>query len=156
MLNFNQNHLAADLTAISQKNQKAKKSGKVMLSGIILSAVLLLSGCGKTNEEVRNEVATTTPITAIIMVNGNAMIVDLQSYEKASRHTAATLNAVANDRTWSLYTTTGDTLLVDYSSVQFIQGENSHEKAETIAEALVGETGQITCYDEVQTYGKTR
>jgi len=60
------------------------------------------------------------------------------------------------DRTWVLYTSTGDKLVVDYDSVKFIDGENSHEKAETIAQALISESGQITCYDEVQSYGKTR
>ena len=160
MLEFNQEHKVADLSAIKSKTEKARKTGKVMLCGIMLSAVLLLSGCGNEVTNTNQQTDVVQPITsstAIIMENGNAMIVDLQSYDKyigdmgASRH-----STYAEDRTWILYTSTGDKLLVDYDSVKFIEGEDSHEKAETIAQALISENGQVTCYDEVQSYGKTR
>jgi len=144
MLEFNQNHKVIDSSAIKSKTEKARKTGKVMVYGILLSGVLLLSGCRKNKEE--QPIITST---AIIMENGNAMIVDLQSYEHSSVD-------YRDEKMWFLYTSTGDRLLVDFTSVQFIDGENSHEKAETIAQALIGENGQLTCYDEVQSYGKTR
>lgn len=160
MLEFNQDHKVADLSAIKTKTKNAKKTGKVMLSGILLSAVLLLSGCGNertnTNQQP-NIVQPTTSSTAIIMENGNAMVVDLQSYDKyANTKNSNSIDNYVQDRIWVLYTTTGDKLLVDFDSVKFIEGEDSHEKAETIAQALINENGQVTCYDEVQGYGKTR
>lgn len=162
MLEFNQEHKVADLSAIKSKNEKAKNVGKVMLCGIALSAVLLLSGCDNSNTNTNNDVQSNVvdPVitsSAIIMENGNAMIVDLQSYKKYINDMGSGQgDCIANDRTWVLYTTTGDKILVDFDSVKFIEGEDSHEKAETIAQSLISENGQITCYDEIQTYGKTR
>ena len=158
MLEFNQEHKAADLSAIKSKTEKVKNAGKVMLCDITLSAVLLLSGCSNTNTDVQsNAVEPTITSSAIVMENGNAMIVDLQSYQKYTEERgAANYATFAEDRTWILYTSTGDKILVDFDSVKFIEGEDSHEKAETIAQSLISENGQITCYDEVQSYGKTR
>lgn len=160
MLEFNQEHKAADLSAIKSKTEKVKNAGKVMLCGITISAVLLLSGCpnSNTNTDVQsNVVEPTITSSAIIMENGNAMIVDLQCYKKYSEDLGSSLyQASADDRTWVLYTETGDRILIDFDSVKFIEGKDAHEKAETIAQSLISENGQITCYDEVQSYGKTR
>ena len=160
MLEFNQEHKVADLSAFKSKTEKAKKTGKVMLCGIMLSAVLLLSGCGNEVTNTNQQTDVVQPITsstAIIMENGNAMIVDLQSYDKYTHDMGSdSYSTYAEDRIWILYTSTGDKLLVDFDSVKFIEGEDSHEKAETIAQALISENGQVTCYDEVQSYGKTR
>ena len=162
MLEFNQEHKAADLSAIKSKTEKVKNAGKVMLCGVTLSAVLLLSGCGSSNTITNgnmqsNAVEPIITSSAIIMENGNAMIVDLQSYKKYV-HDQGTgrWDTMAADRTWVLYTATGDIILVDFDSVKFIEGEDAHEKAETMAQGLISENGQITCYDEVQSYGKTR
>lgn len=162
MLEFNQEHKVADLSAIKFKIKNVKNAGKVIFCGITLSAVLLLSGCSKsnTNTDVQSnavEPTITSSVSAIIMENGNAMIVDLQSYKKYTKEIGSVHYEVfAEDRTWVLYTSTGDKILVDFDSVKFIEGEDSHEKAETIAQSLISENGQITCYDEVQSYGKTR
>ena len=162
MLEFNQEHKVADLTAIKSKTEKARKSGKVMLAGVLLSAVLLLSGCTSqvtnTNQQ-ENIVQPVTSSTAIIMENGNALIVDLQSCEKyieKLEKRAPTSTTISNDPIWVLHTFSGDELLVGFNSVKFVEGENSHEKAETIAQALIGENGEITCYDEIQSHSKTR
>ena len=117
------------------------------------------SSNSNTNTDVQsNAVEPTITSSAIIMENGNAMIVDLQSYQKYTeeRGSGRNYSTFAEDRTWILYTSTGDKILVDFDSVKFIEGEDSHEKAETIAQSLISENGQITCYDEVQSYGKTR
>lgn len=160
MLEFNQEHKVVDLSEIKSKTEKSRKTGKVMLCGIMISAVLLLSGCkneeANTNQQI-NIVQPNTSSTAIIMENGNALIVDLQSYDKYIRDMGAgKYDTYAVDRTWILYTSTGDKLLVDFDSVKFVDGEDSHKKAETIAQALISENGEVTCYDEVQSYGKTR
>lgn len=165
MLEFNHEHVVADLSQIKSKTSKAKKAGKVMLAGVSLSAVMLLSGCGNSNAVTNEQPNVEQPSveqpvitsSAIIMENGNAMIVDLQSYQKYSEERGATrYSTFAEDRTWILYTSNGDKLLVDFDSVKFIEGEDSHEKAETIAQVLIDENGRITCYDEVETFVKTR
>lgn len=160
MLEFNHEHVGADLSQIKSKISRAKKVGKVMLAGVALSAVMLLSGCSNSNAITNEQSGVEQPVitsSAIIMENGNAMIVDVQSYQKYVGEQGSTLyDTLAEDRTWILYTSNGDKLLVDFDSVKFIEGEDSHEKAETIAQALIGENGQITCYDEVETFGKTR
>ncbi len=162
MLEFNKEHKVADLSAIKSKTEKVKSAGKVVLCGITISAVLLLSGCDDSytkNDFKRESTVVESNITssAIIMENGNALIVDLESYKKWSKDGGANYwDTITNDRIWVLYTTSGDKLFVDFDSVKFIEGENSHEKAETIAESLISENGHITCYDEVETYGKIK
>ena len=138
MLEFNQEHKAADLSAIKSKTKKVEKAGKVMLCGITLSAVLILSGCSNsnTNTDVQSNpveptitssdaVEPTITSTAIIMENGNAMIVDLQSYQKYIDELDTSdligFTPVANDRTWILYTSTGDKILVDFDSVKLLK-----------------------------------
>lgn len=160
MLNFDSNHRLADMSEIKSKIEKVRKIGKVMIGGIVLSAVLL-SGCGTEDITINEQTEVTQPITpstAIVMENGNAMIVDLQSYDKYTRDMGSVhYSTFAEDRIWVLYTSNGDRMLMDYDSVKFIDGENSHEKAEIIAQALVGPNGQVTCYDEViLDYDKTK
>ena len=97
------------------------------------------------------------PTSAIIMEDGNAMIVDLCAYEKYTESRGAGAPAtLAEDKLWTLYTSTGDVIIVDYNSVKIITGEDSHEKAETIAESLISENGKITCYNEIKEYGKSK
>lgn len=153
MLEFNQEHKFADLTEIKKKTEMAKKTGKVVLAGITLSAVLLLSGCGSEEQVDVQNISS----TAIIMENGNALLVDLESYMKYSEDIGATrYRTLAEDRTWVLYTSLGDKLLVDYDSVKFIEGEDAHQRAEIIAQSLISENGQISCYDDVLSHSETR
>lgn len=158
MLEFNQEHKAADLSAIKLKTNKVKNAGKVRICGIALSAVLLLSGCTKsaTNNEqsIVNEPSITS--TAIIMENGNAMIVDITDVRSLKVLSEDRKMFDNSERTYVLITASGDEIVVDYESLKLIKGEDSHEKAETIAQSLISENGHITCYDEVQAYGKTR
>ncbi len=139
MLEFNHEHIGMDLSQIRSKVSKAKNVGKVMLAGVTISAGLLLSGCCNAKEDNLNVTSS-----AIIMENGNAMVVDIVDYY------------YTNHRLCRLTTVSGDELLVDYASFKLIMGEDSHEKAETIAQSLIGENGEVTCYDEVETFGKTR
>ena len=91
------------------------------------------------------------------MENGNALLVDLESYMKYSEVIGATrYRTLAEDRTWVLYTSLGDKLLVDYDSVKFIEGEDAHQRAEIIAQSLISENGQISCYDDVLSHSETR
>lgn len=162
MLEFNQEHMGADLSLISEKLEKVKKVGKVTLCGISLSATLLLSGCShsttntETNPNTQTEtVQSTTTSSAIIMENGNALIVDvseaipLKYWENTTTYNFA-------ERNYVLKTVSGDEIVVDYESLKLVTGENAHEKAETIAQNLISENGHVTCYDEVQNYGMTK
>ena len=65
-------------------------------------------------------------------------------------------STMSEDRTWVLYTSLGDRLLVDYDSVKFIDGEDAHQRAEIIAQSLISENGQIICYDDVLSHSETR
>ena len=69
MLEFNQEHKFADLTEIKKKTEMAKKTGKVVLAGITLSAVLLLSGCESENKQEEQVDVQNISSTAIIMDN---------------------------------------------------------------------------------------
>ena len=46
MLEFNKEHISADLSQVKSKIDNAKKVGKIMLAGVAISSTLLLSGCG--------------------------------------------------------------------------------------------------------------
>ena len=49
MLEFNKEHVGADLSQIKPKISRAQNTGKAVLAGIIISSRLLLSGCGNYN-----------------------------------------------------------------------------------------------------------
>ncbi len=159
MLEFNQEHKAADLSAIKSKVEKAKYTGKIMLCGITLSAALLLSGCKELKstsntsyyEQLGANAESNYPASAIIMENGNAMIVDLELYNNSGL-----INFKNDGRTLALYTLNGDRILADARSVKIVEGTDAHEKAETIAQSLISENGKVTCYDEVENYGRNR
>lgn len=154
MLEFNQEHKLIDLSTIKEKTNRSKNAGKVTLCGILVSSVLLLSGCSHTHANASKNKDISS--TAIIMENGNAIIVDLQSYEKYVKDIGSIkYDEYAMDKNFVLYTSSGDKLIVDFASVKIIEGENSHEKAEFIAESLINENGQITDYDEKE-YSKTK
>lgn len=159
MLEFDQGHKVADLSAIKFKTEKTKKIGKVRLCGIMLSGVLLLSGCGRNVTNINQQTDVTqqnTSSTAIIMENGNAMIVDVIQIYSFRTYSVDHLKFNDSKISYVLTTVSGDELIVDYNNFKLISGEDSHEKAETIAQALISENGEITCYDEIESYGKTR
>ena len=147
MLEFNQEHKAADLSAIKSKTEKIKNVGKVMICGIVLSSVLLLSGCSpsKTQSEVVDN--STPAATAIIITNDNALLVDLSEYDNDYSYG----QSVADVRDMD-----GDRLLLGHDYTIIVTGENSHQKAEEMAEGLIGDKGEIICYDEAENHGKTR
>ena len=138
------------------------KNTRRAIGGIALSSLLFLSGCGNSNTDViadtqSGDIEPTVTASAVIMENGNAMIVDLDSYQGYSEERGpVSTKTEGGDKTWILFTTTGDKLFVDYDSIEIIEGEHAHEKAEIIANALVGANGQVTYYDEIQPSIKTR
>ena len=54
MLEFNENHKKVDLSHVDTNSGRYKRSGKVILVGILLSTVILFSGCSnKVNKTSR-------------------------------------------------------------------------------------------------------
>lgn len=144
MLEFNQNHKVADTSSIRHK--LVKTGGKVLLCGILISSILLLSGCSAKKEEPTND--SLTPVaTAIIMTNDNALLMDLSWYDKDYSYGQSVAQVKDMD---------GDKLLLGHEDAIIVVGENSHEKAELMAETLVGEKGEVICYDEMQNHGKSK
>lgn len=58
MLEFNSEHVSADLSLIREKTEKMKMMGKVLLCAVTLSGVLLLSGCGQNVNAMESNVTT--------------------------------------------------------------------------------------------------
>ncbi|MEE3342804.1 MAG: hypothetical protein VZS44_01790 [Bacilli bacterium] len=147
MLEFNQDHKSADLSALRSKIKKFIYTGKVILCGVALSSILLLSGCeGKTSNNTKTD--SSEPVaTAILLNDDEALIMDLSYYFKDYSY--------GLDVSY-IYNMDGDELIVGNDNIVIIKGENSHEKAEKMAEGLVSENGKITCYDEEKAHTKTR
>lgn len=80
MLEFNAKHQKADLTRSDMKNGKYKKRGKVMLGGILLSTVILFSGCGKTVSKD----STPDLNRAMISIGNEYVVVDINEYTRWS------------------------------------------------------------------------
>ena len=76
MLEFNEQHKSADLSTIKHKLDRAKQIGKVMICGIMISSTLLLSGCGRINQQSVEITEPQITQTAIVMENGNALLID--------------------------------------------------------------------------------
>lgn len=156
MLEFNQDHKGADLSTIESKIKKAKFAGKVLFCGVMISSVLLFKGCDNKAVSDKQNTNEINMSTAIIMENGNALVVDLKSYQKYSEYMGSnSLSTTASDQAWVLHTISGDRIVVDINSVKFVEGENTHEKASMIAKSLISEDGSITFYDDAKGYDKS-
>ena len=85
MLEFNKEHKKADLSHTDIKNGKYKKSGKVMLGGILLSTIILFSGCGKTVSKD----STSDLNRAMISIGNEYVVVDINGYTRWDRSNTA-------------------------------------------------------------------
>jgi lipoprotein len=117
-----------------------KKASTALVLGSIISC-LALSGCNMDNPKQNSEENIRTR-TAILVENETAILIKLKD-----------INALATDRYVRLDAASGATIIADQKSVQIITDENSYEKAEIIADIIVGENGQVIDYDDMQ---KTR
>lgn len=145
MLNFDKNHVGADLSQIKEKLNKLIDSTGFVIGVVTLSSVLITGGIYVTGNAIKEHSADAAEISTVVIVNNdNALLVDFVEDGKYG------LNAR------SFKTTSDDTIIVNDDNCTIVEGENSHEKAEEIARSLVGEDGQITYYDEAETYSKNR
>ena len=71
--------------------------------------------------------------TAVISMNGNATIVELESYTKTEDGSEIILT-----------TMDGEQITVDTNSVVVLSGENSHDVAYDLAATMIDENGQVT------------
>ena len=124
---------------------------KTLISGLkVMSVVLAVSICGvglskcvlNKNDKVSTRNNTTIEEydnnyvgTAVISMNGNATIVELESYTKTEDGSEIILT-----------TTDGGNLIIDSDSVVVIDGENSHDVAYDLAATMIDENGQVTEY----------
>lgn len=80
MLEFNENHKKVDLSHVNTNSGRYKRSGKVMLAGILLSTVILFSGCSnkvdKTSSSDLNR--------AMISIGNEYVVVDVNEYTRWS------------------------------------------------------------------------
>ena len=139
MLEFNQNHKVADISSIRHK--LVKTGGRVLFGGVLISSVLLLGGCGTKKQD---DVPTAT---IIIITNDDALLMDLSWYDKSYDYGQSVAQVKDMD---------GNKLLISHDNAIIVNGDCSHEKAEQIAEKLVGEKGKVVCYDEIKTYSKRK
>ena len=148
MLEFNEQHKSADLSTIKHKLDRAKQIGKVMICGIMISSTLLLSGCGRINQQSVEVTEPEITQTVIVIENGNALIIDATKIS----------NGGYGNRTnyLELTTTSGETVLEAVENVHIIEDENSREIAEKYAESLIAENGRITYYEDIVGYGRSR
>lgn len=148
MLEFNEQHKSADLSTIKPKLDRAKHIGKVAICGIMISATLLLSGCGRTNEQSYETIEPQITQTAIVMENGNALIIDTKKISDGGYSTSTQI--------FKITTTSGEQLLEAVENIHIIEGENSREIAEKMAESLIDENGKITYYEDIVDLGRSR
>lgn len=123
-----------EVESTSIKHKLVRTGGKIILSGVLISSTLLLSGC--TSDENKT-------FTAIFITNDNALLIDVDEYQYYRSGEVA------------MYDMNGNKITIDSENVIIIKGENSHEKAQQIAEDLIGEKGEIVDYNEEQGYSKT-
>ena len=78
MLEFNKEHKKADLSHTDIKNGKYKKSGKVMLGGILLSTIILFSGCSTKVDKNSNSDLN----RAMISIGNEYVVVDVNEFTR--------------------------------------------------------------------------
>lgn len=133
MLEFNDKHKIADISSV--KKRTSLNTGKALVCGILISSMILFSGCGasEVNEEYNPEVEG----TVILLNDDSAVVMDYveQYYGKTS----------ARENKFEAVDGTKYSVATENSMI--CTGENHHEKAEEMARSLVGPDGSVTCYD---------
>ena len=132
MLEFNEKHKIADISSV--KKRTSLNTGKAIVCGILISSMILFSGCGAS--EVNAEYNPDVEGTIILLNDNSAVVMDYvdQNYGKNSAR-ASTYEAVD-----------GTKYRVATENSVLCTGENHHEKAEEMARSLVGPDGNVTCY----------
>lgn len=140
MLEFNKEHISADLSQVKSKIDNAKKVGKIMLAGVAISSTLLLSGCG-------NYTILDTKYSfnkAIIFDEDSATIIEI---EKWTDYDGEQLQLQTKDGAFIL-TSSYDTKLMD--------DRNSDISAEDLVRSLKGDDVQINYLGESVSKEKSR
>jgi len=142
MLDFNEKHKVADLSAIKHK---FIKTGKVIVSGILISSVMMLSGCGLTTRypEQIEQTDKNVIATAVIINDKQAVIADLIDFDKDYSY---------GQEIAKIQTTNGDVMIVGNENIYIVTGENTHESAEKLAASLTGLDGEVVCYNQTNNY----
>ena len=130
------------------KNIYTSDEDSALDSAIKLISVLLVVGIGSwgitkcVDNRRENPTRSRTTIeeidnnyvgTAVITADGNATIVDLESYSKSDDNNEMILTTID-----------GEQITVDTDSVVVLSGENSHDLAFELAENMIDDNGEIT------------
>ena len=83
-----------------------------------------------------------TEYAAVMMMEENSAVIFELKYSNA------------NVGIYELVLKDGSRINVDKEHVVFIKGEDAHTKAEIIAQGLVGEDGEVTCYNREEGHSK--
>lgn len=75
MLEFNKEHKKADLSNVDINAGKYKRNGKTMLAGILLSTIILFSGCGKVNRDSETDLNR-----AMVSIGDEYVVVDIDGW----------------------------------------------------------------------------
>lgn len=75
MLEFNKEHKKADLSNVDINAGKYKRNGKIMLAGILLSTIVLFSGCGKVNRDSETDLNR-----AMVSIGDEYVVVDIDGW----------------------------------------------------------------------------
>ena len=151
MLNYDEEHKAADLSPIKSKLKKFWKACKEEVAVIIVGGVGLsiavVFGISLIHLALREPSTPTYPNrgTAIVTQGDNALLIDINDYHR-EKSTNMLMGTEYGDLIY-LTLEDGSTYIGNVNNTQIIKGEDSHEKAETIAQTLIGENGTIVDYD---------
>ena len=153
MLNFSEEHKSVDLSSIKSKLEKVGKSLVIKIGAILLSAVILFSGCSYNPQtgEISHHQET---YIAMVIENNKVMLIELESsksYDELSEgYVAKKVDYI------QLHTKSGEVLLFPVESVRIIKDENSKEVGEELAKYFFGEDVEIEYYDEIIKNGKIK
>ncbi len=78
MLEFNKEHKKADLSHVDINTGKYKRTGKAIVAGILLSTIILFSGCGKKVSKYSD----TDLNRAMISIGNEYIVFDIDGYSK--------------------------------------------------------------------------
>ena len=112
----------------------------------LLSLGLIISTLGFIGCESDNSSNTKKQEVAVIINNGNALIVETYFFNDKWHGIKKVLSNT--DNIYKITTNDGSSIYSDSCNVFFIVSDNAKEKAEILASTLIDEDGKIEYYDE--------
>jgi len=112
MLEFNEKHKKVDLSHVNSNSGRYKRSSKVVLAGILLSTVILFSGCSdKVDKPLSLDLNR-----AMISIGNECVVVDINGYARWDRSNT------------TLELTDGTTIIGHPSDINLYNSNNSGDR----------------------------